>query len=48
MTLVAAVGEVRRGPGTAASRLVWLIRLEGDPIAEMWTHHATPSGNTWR
>jgi hypothetical protein len=45
MILVAAVGEVRRGPGTAASRLVWLIRLEGDPIAEMWTHHATLSDN---
>jgi len=35
MTLVAAVGEIRRGPGTADSCLVWLIRLEGDPTAEM-------------
>jgi len=41
--LVAAVGEVGRGPGTAASRLVWLIRLEGDRMAEMWTYHAAPS-----
>jgi hypothetical protein len=43
--LVAAVGEVRLGPGTAVSRLVWLIRLEGDRMAEMWTYHAAPSAN---
>jgi predicted SnoaL-like aldol condensation-catalyzing enzyme len=41
--LVAAVGEVSRGPGIAASRLVWLIRLEGNRMAEMWTYHAAPS-----
>ncbi len=41
--LVAAVGEVRRGPGAASSRLVWLIRLDGDRMAEMWTYHAAPS-----
>jgi hypothetical protein len=43
--LVAAVGGVSRGPGTAASRLVWLIRLEGDRMAEMWTYRAAPSAN---
>jgi predicted SnoaL-like aldol condensation-catalyzing enzyme len=41
--LIAAVGEVSRGPGTAPSRLVWLIRLEGNRLAEMWTYHAAPS-----
>jgi SnoaL-like domain len=43
--LVAAVGEVRRGPGTVASRLVWLVRLEGDRMAEMWTYRAAPSAD---
>jgi SnoaL-like domain len=38
--LVAAVGEVGRGPGTASSRLVWLIRLDGDRMAEMWTYRS--------
>ena len=41
--LVAAVGEVSRGPGSAASRLVWLIRLEDNRMAEMWTYPAAPS-----
>jgi predicted SnoaL-like aldol condensation-catalyzing enzyme len=41
--LVAAVGEVTRGPGIAASRLMWLIRLEGNRMAEMWTYHAAPT-----
>jgi hypothetical protein len=43
--LVAAVGEVSRGPGSAASRLVWLVRLDGERMAEMWTCHAAPSAN---
>ena len=43
--LVAAVGEVGRGPGTANSRLVWLIRLDGNRMAEMWTYHAAQSAN---
>ena len=43
--LVAAVGEVEHGPGATNSRLVWLIRLDGDRMAEMWTYHAAPSAD---
>jgi hypothetical protein len=40
--LLAAVGEVIRGSGPTltASRLIWLIRLRGGLMAEMWTYHA--------
>jgi hypothetical protein len=36
--LVAVVGHVGHGPiGDAATRLIWLIRLESELMAEMWT-----------
>ena len=41
--LVAVVGSPGRGaqPGPAASRLIWLIRLEDGRLAEMWTYRDT-------
>ncbi|MFG2782425.1 nuclear transport factor 2 family protein [Streptomyces prunicolor] len=38
--LPAAVGEVSRGAGTAAtaSGLIWLIRVRDGLLAEIWTH----------
>lgn len=38
--LVSVVGCVGRGPeaGGPLSKLIWLIRLEGDRMAEMWTY----------
>ncbi|WP_406459497.1 nuclear transport factor 2 family protein [Streptomyces sp. NBC_01622] len=38
--LLAAVGEVSRGAGSAAtvSELIWLIRVRGGLLAEMWTY----------
>ncbi|HUY45904.1 MAG TPA: nuclear transport factor 2 family protein [Streptosporangiaceae bacterium] len=42
--LVAAVGDVERGPGAdpAASQMIWLIWLQGGRMAEMWTYRASP------
>jgi hypothetical protein len=39
--LLAAVGEVTRGstPGPTTTRLIWLIRLRDDLMAEMWTYY---------
>ena len=41
--LVAVVGTASRGPrpSPAATRLIWLIRLEGGQMAEMWTYRDT-------
>lgn len=41
--LVAVVGSVGNGPqdNPAATRLIWLIRLQGDRLAEMWTYRDT-------
>ncbi|WP_405948252.1 ester cyclase [Streptomyces prunicolor] len=38
--LLAAVGEVSRGSGSAAtmSGLIWLIRVQDGLLAEMWTY----------
>ncbi|WP_328683052.1 ester cyclase [Streptomyces sp. NBC_00343] len=38
--LLAAVGEVSRGAGSAAtvSSLIWLIRVRNGLLAEMWTY----------
>ena len=43
--LIAVAGEVSRDGDTAPpSKLMWLIRLEGGPMAEMWTYYgARPS-----
>jgi hypothetical protein len=43
--LVAAVGEVVFTPGsaTAPSRLIWLVRIQDDRMAEMWTYRAGTS-----
>jgi ketosteroid isomerase-like protein len=43
--LVAAIGTVERGRAGAApgSRLVWLVRLEGGRMAEMWTYREEPA-----
>ena len=41
--LVAVAGTASRGPqpGPAATRLIWLIRLEDGQMAEMWTYRDT-------
>ena len=41
--LVAVVGTASRRPrpSPAATRLIWLIRLEGGQMAEMWTYRDT-------
>jgi predicted SnoaL-like aldol condensation-catalyzing enzyme len=41
--LVAVIGAVSRGgsAGEVPSRLIWLIRLEGGQMAEMWTYRDT-------
>jgi predicted SnoaL-like aldol condensation-catalyzing enzyme len=38
--LVAVVGSVGigSGPARSASRLIWLVRLEGGDMTEMWTY----------
>ncbi|HEX6519039.1 MAG TPA: nuclear transport factor 2 family protein [Streptosporangiaceae bacterium] len=42
--LVAVAGEVGRDGDTAPpSKLMWLIRLEGSRMAEMWTYYAARS-----
>jgi ketosteroid isomerase-like protein len=43
--LVAVVGSVGRNSRSspAASRLIWLIRLEDGQLAEMWTYRDTSS-----
>ncbi|SNQ49282.1 conserved hypothetical protein [Frankia canadensis] len=43
--LVAAVGEAAStpGPATAASRLIWLVRIQDGRMAEMWTYHNAAS-----
>ena len=41
--LISAVGGVGRGASAEAttSQLIWLIRLEGRQLAEMWTYRRT-------
>lgn len=41
--LVAVAGTASRGPrpSPAATRLIWLIRLEDGKLAEMWTYRDT-------
>ena len=42
--LVAVAGEAGRdGDATPPGRLMWLIRLEGGRMAEMWTYYAARS-----